>query len=87
MKVSADLILREVAGENVLIPSGELASQIYGILSLNESGVFLYKKLQKDCTKEELIDALLEEYEIDRETAAKDLERFLKKMEEAKILC
>lgn len=86
MKVTDELILREVAGEYVLIPTGELASKIYGIISLNESGVLLYQKLKEECSKEELIDALLEEYETDWETAERGVTKFLQKMEEAGIL-
>lgn len=86
MKVSENLILREVAGEHVLIPTGELATKIYGIISLNESGVLLYKKLQKECTKDELIQAVLDEYETDDSTAAHGVENFLKKMNEVGLL-
>lgn len=86
MRVIEELVLREVAGEYVLIPTGEIASKIQGIIGLNESGVLLYEKLKNDCTKEELKNALLETYEVDEETAMKGVEKFLKKMEEAGIL-
>ena len=86
MKVTEELILREIAGEYVLIPTGEMASKIYGIIGLNGTGVFLYKQLQRETTVEELVETLLREYETDRETAERDVKRFLKKMEEAGIL-
>ena len=80
MRVSKELILREVAGENILIPVGKAALKIHGMICLTETAAFLFGKLQ------ELVDALLTEYDVDRETAAKDVREFVEQMESVGIL-
>ena len=86
MKVREDLILREVAGESILIPVGEIALDIKGMFTLTESGTLLYRKLTEDCTKEDLVQALLDEYEVDREKTIEDVDAFLEQLEKAGVL-
>ena len=45
MRVSKELILREVAGENILIPVGKAALKIHGMICLTETAAFLFGKL------------------------------------------
>lgn len=86
MRVSKDLILREVAGEYILIPVGKAALEIHGMINLSESAVLLWKKLQEDCTEEELVQALLMEYDIDRETAAADVRELIEQMQKIGVI-
>lgn len=86
MRVIDDLIVREIAGEYILVPTGSAALKIHGMINLSESGYLLWNKLQSDCMEEELVDAILEEYEIDRETATEDTKTFLEKMDSIGIL-
>ena len=80
------MILREIAGEHLLIPVGQTALKVKGMVTLSESGLLLWKKLQSDCTEEELVGAVLAEYQVDRETAAADVAAFLQQMREIGIL-
>ena len=80
------MIVREIAGEYILVPTGSAALKIHGMINLSDSGYLLWNKLQSDCTEEELVDAILEEYEIDRETATEDTKTFLEKMDSIGIL-
>lgn len=86
MRVSKDLILREVAGEYILIPVGKAALEIHGMINLSESAVLLWKKLQEDCTEEELVQALLMEYDIDSETAAADVRELIEQMQKIGVI-
>lgn len=86
MRASKELILREVAGEYILIPVGKAAMKIHGMIGLSESAAFLFGKLQNDCTEEELIDALLTEYDVDRDTAVADVRDFVEQMGKNDIL-
>lgn len=81
-----DLILREIAGENILIPVGEIAMNLHGMISLTESALLLWRELADWRSETELINRLLTEYEIDRETAAADTADFLHRMLELGIL-
>lgn len=86
VKAAGNLLLREIAGESILIPVGEMALKIHGMISLSESGAILWQKLQKECTEEELVDAILKEYDIDWATAVEDVQAFLKKMRKIGII-
>lgn len=86
MKASSEMLLREIAGEHLLIPTGQAAQKIKGMLTFSESSVLLWKKLQTDCSEEELVDVLLAEYHIDRATAQQDIRSFLSQLRQLGIL-
>lgn len=86
LQTEGTLILREVAGEFILIPTGETALKMNGIISLSVSGALLWKLLEKGCQRSELTDAVLKEYETDRETAESDVAAFLNRLKELELL-
>lgn len=86
MKVSDEMIVREIAGEHILIPVGQTALKVHGMISLSESGLLLWKELQQDRTEEDLVASILKEYDIDRDTAVQDVRAFLEKIEQLGIL-
>ncbi|WP_295585007.1 PqqD family protein [uncultured Oscillibacter sp.] len=86
MRATSEMVLREIAGEYLLIPTGETALKIHGMVTLSESGLLLWKKLQSECTEDSLVEALLAEYEVDPATARADVCAFLEKMDEAGLL-
>ena len=65
MKVDKEFILREIAGEYVIIPTGKTVLSFNGLISVNEVGAFLWNMLQKDVTVDELVTGVLEEYDVD----------------------
>jgi len=86
LKASKDIILREIAGECILIPVGKAALKIHGMINLSESGILLWKRLQTECTEADLVDTILSEYDVDRETAIADVKAFVAQMDKVGIL-
>ena len=86
MKISDQFILRNVAGDNLLIPVGSSVLEVKGLILLSESGVLLYNRLKDGCTMEELISALTAEYEVTADEAARDTAAFLEQMRQLNIL-
>lgn len=86
MKIKNGYMLREVAGEAVVVPTGEATFNFQGIISLNETGALLWKELEQGCEKKDLVQALLDEYEVDAETAEKDVNEFLKLAGDARLI-
>ena len=80
MRVSDQFIMRKIADECLLIPVGEAAMSVSGLIALSESGALLFERLQTPCTEGELLDALLAEYDVDEETAKKAVSAFVKKL-------
>lgn len=86
MKISDQFILRNVAGDNLLIPSGPSALDVKGLILLSESGMLLYNKIKNGCTKEDLVAALTAEYDVSVQEAARDTDAFLEQMRQLHIL-
>ncbi len=86
MRISDQYMLRQVADEYLVIPVGEAALKVKGLIGLSESGSLLYRRLQSGCTEEELVSALLAEYDIDAQTARADTRGFLEQMRRMGIL-
>ena len=83
MKIKSTFALRNIAGNWVALPLGAATLDFNGMLTLNESGVLLWRKLEDGCTKAELIETLLSEYEVTRDEAEADVYSFISKLENA----
>ena len=85
MKLKDGFILREVAGENVVIPTGD-ALDLNMMITLNETGCTLWKRLEQEAEMADLTAALLAEYDVDETTAAAAAEQFVAKLKEHDFL-
>lgn len=76
MKAKENFLLRQVAGSWLVMPIGQEMLDFNGILTLNETGAFLWQKLQEGATVEELATALIGEYKVSLEEASADVKEF-----------
>lgn len=87
MRINKDFTVQQVGGSYVAVAVGETSRQFHGMVRLNETGAFLWRQLaERECTEEELVEALLATYEVDRETATADVHRVLSVLGEYKII-
>ena len=78
MRIKKDFTIQKVGGSWIAVAVGETSKTFHGMVRLNETGAFLWKKMtEADRTVDELVDALLAEYEVDRETATRDVENLV----------
>ena len=77
MKLKGEFVLREIAGETILVPVGRTALAFNGIITLNQTGIEIWKGLQEGKSRAVILTALLEEFEVAADTAAEDLDAFL----------
>ncbi len=80
MQVSKDYLLRTIAGETILIPSGAAAQKFNGLVTVNDIGAFIWDVLQTPTDLEGLVVRITEEYEVDADTARRDAEEFLSEL-------
>lgn len=66
MKIKKELIKREIAGDCILVPVGKSTLESNGLFALNELGAFIWDILPGAETEEEIVTAVLKEYEIDQ---------------------
>ena len=86
MKIKENFVLRNIADEYIVMPTGSNIAKFDGAVALNEVSAFIFEKLQNPVSKEDLVTALLNEYEVDAETAAKDVDALIAKFEEMGII-
>ena len=83
MHQSEGFILRKTAGLTVILPVGEASVRFPGMISVNETGEFLWELLKTDQTAETLAEQLTREYEVDFPQALRDAEDFLSQLRKA----
>ena len=80
MKIKSNFVLRNVADTWVVLSMGDSAVDFDGMLTLNESGVVLWKTMENGCDKNALVKALTDEYDVSEEIALADVEIFIDKL-------
>ena len=86
MRIVPGFIIRQIAGENVAIPSGASAQLLSGLAALNGSAKLLFELLQTEQSADTLVRAITDTYEVDPATAKADVEEFLELLRENRLL-
>ena len=87
MKTKKGFNLRQVCGENVIVAGGVENSDFSSIISMNESSAYLWNNIQgKEFDKNDLVELLTQEYDVDADTAAKDVEALVAQWLKAGII-
>ena len=86
MTVKKELIKREIAGECFLVPVGKSMYDSNGLFILPELGSFIWDLLPNAKGEEDILKAVLAEYEVDEATAKADIQMFLNKLRKLEIL-
>lgn len=86
MKIRAGFLMREVAGRNVVIATGDAARNFNGIIKLNESATLLWRLLEQGADEACLVDKIIEIYDVDEMTAQNDVSMFVTKLKGAGII-
>ena len=86
MKVQDEFVLREIAGDYVIIPTGKTVLKFNGLITVNEVGAYLGKLLQKEVDLDGLVKGVLEEYDVDEKTARLDIQEFLDTLKQGGVL-
>ena len=86
MKIKPGYILRKVVDVHVIIGIGDEAYTPNQIMSVNETGAFLWRMLEGGAEREALVEALTAEYDVDGQTAAADTDAFLAALRERALI-
>ena len=86
MKIKLDFVKREIVGEYFLVPVGEAAKKYSGLIAMNEIAAFIWDILPTAEDDQEVITSVLENYEVEREVAEKDVSEFLGKLRDMEII-
>lgn len=86
MKINGEFILRQVAGESILVPVGQTALKLNGIITLDPVGTVIWQNLEAGKTKTEILAQILEQFDVSETVAAADLEEFLEKLQKNNLI-
>lgn len=86
MRINKEFVLREIAGDYVIIPTGQTVLEFNGLITVNEVGVSLWNMLQKEVTEDDLVKGILEEYEVEEDVAREDIREFIDTLVTGNIL-
>lgn len=79
MKIKEGYLLHKISGQAVVLPSGgELDLNV--MITLNETGAFLWEHMLGETDEDTLVKALLGEYDVDEETARNCVAAFVEKL-------
>ena len=85
MKINEGFMLREVAGNFVVVPVGKASEKFKGVINLNAISALIWQKIEEGLEEEEIVQVILNEYEVEEEKARKDVNDFINKLVEAKL--
>ena len=86
MKIKSGFVVREIAGQSVVVALGEASKAFNGIIKLNETGRIIWDMLCEATEKEQIVEKILSEYEVDKATVEKDVDGFVNTLKENNIL-
>ena len=86
MKIEKEFVLREIADDFVIIPTGKTVLEFNGLISVNEVWASLWKMLQQETTFEALVKGILDEYDVEEDVVREDVYEFLHQLSDKGIL-
>ena len=86
MKTKKGFMLRSVADTHIVVPIGQASVDFNGLITLNETGAFLWEHLADGCSYDELLNALLSEYDVAEDEARKGIDSFLETARNAGVI-
>ena len=86
MRIKSDFVLREIAGEYLIVTIVKSEDDFNGLITVDEIGKFLWDNMQGEFEIETLVDRLTEEYDVKREEALSDVTEFVDELKKKEIV-
>ena len=86
MRIKSGFVLREVAGQIMVIATGEASKDFHGMIKLNVTGKVIWLALQEGLSEEDIAKRLQEQFDVDSEKVLQDTHAFLQQMEDMGFL-
>lgn len=86
MKIKENFVLRQLADTWVVLPLADKTIDFNGMITVNESGVLLWKALEQGADEETLVKILTAEYDVSAQQAQADVREFAEKLHAAGCL-
>lgn len=87
MRIKDGFVLREVAGQTMVIATGEASEAFHGMIKLNDTAKCIWKGLTDGHTPCEIAQSIAAEYAVSVDVALKDVNAMIDRMVQAGFLC
>lgn len=84
---SPSVVTRKTGNEYVLVPVANNIADMNSVYTLNETGAFIWEQIDGERTIDKIIDLVIQEYDIDKDSASKDVYDFIANMQKFLIIC
>ena len=81
-----EFTVRDLYGEDVLVPVGETAKSFKGIIKMNNIGRFIWENLEKVETEDEIVSMVIDKYALELTQAKNDVDDFIKYLKNVDII-
>ena len=87
MKLNSEFSICEVSGQSFLVPTGSKTMDVNKMMDLNDTALFIINALkEKDMSFDELLVAMMDEYDVDMQTASEDLSAFIEMAKKSGVI-
>lgn len=86
MKIKKELCLRNIGGDDILVPVGKTVDEYNGLFFLSPVGALVYRGINNGLNEDEILSSVLEEFEVDEKTAKNDVNAFIDQLKEFGIV-
>lgn len=81
-----DYVMREIAGETIVVPVRSTAGELDSIYTMNEVGTLIWKLIDGQRSMDQIVEAVCNTYFVSAEEAAKDIVEFLASLHRAGLI-
>ena len=86
MKIKEGFVVREIGGKSVAVATGALSREFHGMITLNQTGKFLFDAMKEETDESTLVEKLTSEYDVDVKTATDAVQAFVETLRKEGIL-
>jgi len=86
IKSKEGLLVRKFGEKYIIVAIDDMADELHSLITLNETGLFLWNMIEKGTDFDSMLSSMLETYDVDSATAEADIKAFVEKANEAGLI-
>ena len=86
MKIKDGFVVREIAGQSIVVALGAASKKFNGMIKLNDTGRVIWDMLAEGKGEDDIVERFVSEYDVDAASAKRDVSAFIEVLRGADIL-
>lgn len=80
MRIKEGFLLRRIGSQHFVVPTGENAKKVNGAIELNEVAACIWRQLQTDVSKSQIVSSIVAEFNVTQEEVTSDVDEFIEQL-------